>query len=167
MPLNIDFQQIFLHLFNFIILATGLYLLLYRPVVAFMDQRKAHYEEIERQAAEKDAAAQQKLDAYDARLKAADEEIQRRADDANRQLEARKQERLQRAQEQADKLIEEARRAAERERAAMLEGAKQDIADMVVSAAGKLADKEIDPAADRALYDRFLEEAQAAQEDRP
>ena len=62
---------------------------------------------------------------------------------------------------------DELRRAAERERAAMLEGAKQDIADMVVSAAGKLAGREIDPAADRALYDRFLEEAQAAQEDRP
>ena len=43
MPLNIDFQQIFLHLFNFIILALGLYLLLYRPVVAFMDKRQAHY----------------------------------------------------------------------------------------------------------------------------
>ena len=162
MPLNIDFQQIFLHLFNFIILALGLYLLLYRPVVAFMDKRQAHYEELDRQAAEKDAAAQQKLDAYDARLKAADEEIQRRNADANRQLEAKRQERLQRAQEQADKLVEEARKAAERERAAMLEGA-----EMVVSAAGKVADKEIDPAADRALYDRFLEEAQAAQEDRP
>ena len=167
MPLNIDFQQIFLHLFNFIILALGLYLLLYRPVVAFMDKRQAHYEELDRQAAEKDAAAQQKLDAYDARLKAADEEIQRRNADANRQLEAKRQERLQRAQEQADKLDEEARKAAERERAAMLEGAKKDIPEMVVSAAGKLADKEIDPAADRALYDRFLEEAQAAQEDRP
>ena len=167
MPLNIDFQQIFLHLFNFIILALGLYLLLYRPVVAFMDKRQAHYEELDRQAAEKDAAAQQKLDAYDPRLKAADEEIQRRNADANRQLEAKRQERLQRAQEQADKLVEEARKAAERERAAMLEGAKKDIAEMVVSAAGKLADKEIDPAADRALYDRFLEEAQAAQEDRP
>ena len=122
MPLNIDFQQIFLHLFNFIILATGLYLLLYRPVVAFMDQRKAHYEEIDRQAAEKDAAAQQKLDAYDARLKAADEEIQRRADDANRQLEARKQERLQRAQEQADKLIGHRRHGRQRGRKARRQG---------------------------------------------
>lgn len=166
MPLNIDFQQIFLHLFNFIILATGLYLLLYRPVVAFMDKRRAHYEELDRQAAEKNAAAQQKLDEYDARLKAADEEIQRRTADANRQFEAKKQERLQRAQAQADQLIEEARKAADRERAAMLAGAKKDIAEMVVSAAGKLADREIDPAADRALYDRFLEEAQAAQEEK-
>ena len=31
-PLNIDFQQILLHLLNFAILGGGLYLLLYKPV---------------------------------------------------------------------------------------------------------------------------------------
>ena len=41
-PLNIDWQQILLHLFNFLILFGGLYLLLYRPVKAFMDKRTAY-----------------------------------------------------------------------------------------------------------------------------
>ena len=36
-PLNIDWQQILLHLLNFVILAGGLYLLLYQPVKAFME----------------------------------------------------------------------------------------------------------------------------------
>ena len=40
-PLNIDWQQILLHLFNFAILAGGLYLLLYKPVKRFMEQREA------------------------------------------------------------------------------------------------------------------------------
>ena len=31
-PLNVDWQQILLHLFNFIILFGGLWLLLYKPV---------------------------------------------------------------------------------------------------------------------------------------
>ena len=30
-PLNIDWQQILLHLFNFVILAGGLYFILYKP----------------------------------------------------------------------------------------------------------------------------------------
>ena len=38
-PLNIDFQQILLHLLNFAILGGGLYLLLYKPVVTAL--RKA------------------------------------------------------------------------------------------------------------------------------
>ena len=37
-PLNIDWQQILLHLLNFVILAGGLYLLLYQPVKAFMEK---------------------------------------------------------------------------------------------------------------------------------
>lgn len=36
-PLNIDWQQILLHLFNFSILVGGLYLLLFKPVKNFMD----------------------------------------------------------------------------------------------------------------------------------
>ena len=40
MPLNIDWQQILLHLLNFVILAGGLYFLLYKPVKNFMLARK-------------------------------------------------------------------------------------------------------------------------------
>ena len=41
LPLNIDLQQIFLHMLNFVILAGGLYFILYSPVKKFMDQRAA------------------------------------------------------------------------------------------------------------------------------
>ena len=54
-PLNIDWQQIILHLLNFAILAGGLYFLLYRPVRKFMDQREEHYRQMENEA-------QQRLD---------------------------------------------------------------------------------------------------------
>lgn len=51
-PLNIDWQQILLHLMNFVILAGGLYFLLYKPVKAFMDKRAAYYQEQADQAAQ-------------------------------------------------------------------------------------------------------------------
>lgn len=41
-PLNVDWQQILLHLFNFIILFGGLWLLLYKPVKDFMAKREAY-----------------------------------------------------------------------------------------------------------------------------
>ena len=50
-PLNIDWQQILLHLLNFVILEGGLYLLLYKPVKAFMDKRTAYYRDQDAQAA--------------------------------------------------------------------------------------------------------------------
>ena len=43
LPLNIDVQQILLHFFNFAILFVGLYLILYKPVKDFMDNRTAKY----------------------------------------------------------------------------------------------------------------------------
>ena len=49
-PLNIDWQQILLHLLNFAILAGGLYFLLYKPVKDFMDKRTAYYKEMDDQA---------------------------------------------------------------------------------------------------------------------
>ena len=144
MPLNINFQQILLHMFNFVILAFGLYMLLYKPVVAFMKKREDHFADLEKQAQEAKSQAEATLAEYNAKLAGADEEIRQK----------------QRAQADADKLLKNARGAAEQERNAMLEGAKKDIAQMVVSATGKLMDKENDPAFDKALYDSFLKAAQ-------
>lgn len=40
-PLNIDWQQILLHFFNFSILVGGLYLLLFKPVKRFMESGRS------------------------------------------------------------------------------------------------------------------------------
>ena len=50
-PLNIDWQQILLHLLNFVILAGGLYLLLYKPVKTFVEKRQLYYQEQDAKAA--------------------------------------------------------------------------------------------------------------------
>ena len=156
MPLNINFQQILLHMFNFVILAFGLYMLLYKPVVAFMKKREDHFADLEKQAQEAKSQAEATLAEYNAKL----EEIRQKNAAAAQEADRQRQERMQRAQADADKLLKNARGAAEQERNAMLEGAKKDIAQMVVSATGKLMDKENDPAFDKALYDSFLKAAQ-------
>ena len=160
MPLNINFQQILLHMFNFVILAFGLYMLLYNPVVAFMKKREDHFADLEKQAQEAKSQAEATLAEYNAKLAGADEEIRQKNAAAAQEADRQRQERMQRAQADADKLLKNARGAAEQERNAMLEGAKKDIAQMVVSATGKLMDKENDPAFDKALYDSFLKAAQ-------
>ena len=57
MPLNIDWQQILLHLFNFVILAAGLTFLLFNPVRKFLENRRKHFEEREDSAARKEKSA--------------------------------------------------------------------------------------------------------------
>lgn len=74
-PLNIDWQQILLHFFNFSILVGGLYLLLFKPVKNFMDKREKHYADMESAAVDREkdtealkAAMAQREAALDAEL---------------------------------------------------------------------------------------------------
>ena len=68
MPLNIDWQQILLHLLNFVILFTGLWFLLYKPVRSFMQKRKEHYEKMDADAEKKHAEAEEKRAVYEEKL---------------------------------------------------------------------------------------------------
>ncbi|MFR3310210.1 MAG: ATP synthase F0 subunit B [Christensenellales bacterium] len=74
-PLNINFQQILLHLLNFVILAGGLYFLLYGPVKKFMDGRQKHYSDLKAQTEDELAKAKALEREYRERLSAADAEI--------------------------------------------------------------------------------------------
>lgn len=108
MPLNINFQQILLHMFNFVILAFGLYMLLYKPVVAFMKKREDHFADLEKQAQEAKSQAEATLAEYNAKLAGADEEIRQKNAAAAQEADRQRQERMQRAQADADKLLKNA-----------------------------------------------------------
>lgn len=137
-PLNIDWQQIFLHLFNFAILATGLYLLLYKPVKNFMDKRIEYYRQLDEEAKAKLSEAEEIKADYDKQLKKADEEIAaREAASTEAMLQASERE-MQQAKEQADKIIADAKKEAEREHDRIIDNAQKEVADMVTIATEKL-----------------------------
>ena len=76
-PLNIDWQQILLHFFNFSILVGGLYLLLFKPVKDFMAKREQHYQAIDDDAAAKLREAEEKVKSADERVAALDNELRK------------------------------------------------------------------------------------------
>ena len=73
--LGIDIQQILLHLLNFVILFTGLYVLLYGPVKKFMDSRIEEYKKQDDEAEEKLKNAEKLEAEYKEKLAGADAEI--------------------------------------------------------------------------------------------
>ena len=75
MPLNIDLQQIFLHLFNFTLLFGILYFLLYSPVKNFMAKREGYYANMEKEANANLESAIKEKETYSALRQGADEEI--------------------------------------------------------------------------------------------
>lgn len=161
MPLNIDFQQIFLHLFNFVILFAILYLLLYKPVKDFMDKRTAHYEELDAKAKADLAAAAEAKESCEERLAGVEDEIARRRSEAAAQAEETRRAAVKQAEDEAKKLLADARRNAEEECARMKQEAEGEIVELVAAAAEKLVGQSTTAEA----FDRFLDAAKRSDPD--
>lgn len=137
-PLNIDWQQILLHLFNFVILAGGLYFLLYKPVRDFMDKRTAYYQSLDADTKKKLAEAGKLEAEYQSRLADAEKEIREQKARVLREAEAKAASVLEEAGKQKEQLMSDAVIAARREKERIVEDARVEIAELAVAAAAKI-----------------------------
>ena len=152
-PLNIDPQQILLHWMNLAILTGGLYFLLYQPVKTFLAKREEYYRDLDRQAQDKLARAEQLQADYQKKLDGAEEEIHQARAKAQQSLQQSVQEQLDQAQAQAQLIVTRAHADAERTREQALYDSQQDIRRLAETAAKRLALHE-DP------FDQFLDLAE-------
>lgn len=152
MPLNINLQQILLHWMNLAILTGGLYFLLFKPVKQFMEKREAHYRQLEEQAEDKLAQAEQLRADCQARLDRADEDIRRERAHAQQAAQQAAQEQLAQAEEQAKHIVAKAKVEAEQRREHALRKSQKELRELAAQAAKKLAAQ---PGAD--AFDQFLE----------
>lgn len=137
-PLNIDWQQILLHVFNFAVLAAGLYVLLYKPVKDFMNGRTAYYAQMNADAESKAEHAAALEKEHQAQLDRAEDEIRQKKEAADRELEAKKRAALQTARAEADKIIADARKTAQTEHDKILASAQEEIGELAAAAAERL-----------------------------
>ena len=151
MPLNIDLQQICLHLFNFTLLLAILYFLLYQPVKDFMAKREAYYADMEHKAQEALDRAREAQTACEEKLAQADEEIHRRGEEAQGAAAQAADARLALAEAEAGRILERARADAQAERQRAAGEARREVSDMVMAAVEKLV-----LADTAAAYDQFL-----------
>lgn len=160
MPLNIDWQQILLHLFNFALLFTILYVLLYKPVKKFMDQRSSYYKELDEKARKsvEDGAAAQSM--YEQRLEKADEEIDEIRTKASEEAGQIREKIIAEAKEESAQIIESAKAAAIRERDHILDDAGAEISKMVTEATAKIVFADADSA-----YEQFLNAVEGSEHD--
>lgn len=154
-PLNIDWQQILLHLFNFLILFGGLYLLLYRPVKAFMDKRTAYYADMDAEAKRKLTDAQNEEKQYRDHLTNVENEaaaLKQQAMESARQAAA---EQLRQAKEERRAILDRAQKEAAQEKARVLAEAGTEIDALVAEAVDKLL-----PPSGKASLDDFLDKVE-------
>lgn len=154
MPLNIDLQQIFLHLLNFTILFAVMYFLLYKPVKEFMDKRAAYYEDLDKQAQDKLAEAERVRLDYQQKLKAADDEIQEKSNQAQRLAMEAAEQQIKKAQAEAERVLAKASVEARAEKERALNEARSEVEEMIAIATEKLI---LDNTSE--AYEQFLEAA--------
>ena len=154
-PLNIDWQQILLHFFNFSILVGGLYLLLFKPVKSFMAKREKHYADMESAAVAREKDTEE-LKAEMAKREAAfDTELEEKRAAAAKEAEAFAQQQRDAATAQADRILSDAKAAAESERQKIVAEANREAVAIAEDAMEKLLAKETSRA-----YDSFVNAAE-------
>ena len=162
MPLNIDPQQILLHMFNLVLLFGILYLLLYKPVHDFMDKREEEYKQRDEstKGALEDA---EKLKAeYEAKLVEAEKENAIERANISAAAEADREKIIAEAHEHAAGIVNDARDKAQKEHDRLIARAQSEIAEYVSKAAEKIVMKEGDLTDD---FDSFFESVEAAKKD--
>lgn len=156
MPLGIDFLQIFLHMFNVVILFGGLYILLYSPVKKFMKQREEHYKQVDEDTNNALKEANRMKEERQAQLDGVALEIAEERQNAAKEIRDMRAQRIKEVQEEASRIISKAEADAQRKRKEIVDGARDDISTLIAEAADKLlldGDTE-------GFYDAFLDEAE-------
>ncbi len=156
MPLNIDFLQVLLHMLNFVILAGGLTFLLFKPVNRFLEERRAYFENRERENTEK-AEENERLKAeYEKKLEDAKEEIARMRQQAETESTDAAKACIAAAKEQAQAIMLAAEKDAEARKEHILDSAQTEIGELILSATQKLLSDTVTPERNQALYDEFI-----------
>ena len=156
LPLNIDFQQILLHLLNFTLLFAGLYFLLYNPVRKFMKKREQRYEEMQRSADEVLEHAMEAKNTYEGKLRAADEEIAAKKKQTAEELGQLRRKKTKEAEDEASRILEDARTEGQAMRDQIVDSAKEQITDLMDEIARKaLVNEDVST-----TFDAFLDVAE-------
>ncbi len=162
MPLNIDPQQILLHLFNLVLLFGILYVLLYKPVHDFMKKREEEYEKRDRDTKEALSDAEKLKAEYENKLVEADKEAAAKRAEISAQAESAREKIISDAHERADEIVAGAHDKARKEHDRLIARAQTEIAEYVSKAAEKVVMREGDLTDD---FDSFFENVDASKDD--
>lgn len=158
-PLNIDWQQILLHLLNFVVLFAVLYFLLYDPVKKFMNKRVEYYKNLDDEAKANLSKSEKAKEEYLKKISEAEGDALSIKEQARKSAEDAHINKIKQAESEAEKILADARQNAERERTKILKEAQEEIMEMVTSATKKL----IVNSSSSDAFDSFLDAAKRSE----
>ena len=149
---------LFFQIINTIILYLALKRFLFKPISKFMKSRQDSIIESIQGAEVKNEEALALKAQYEDKLSQAEEEGRQLVREAAKRAEARAEEIIQDAQKRAEKILEKSEEDIKREHARAVNVLKDQMASIVVMAAGKMINKDLDEKGHAALIEEFLDE---------
>ena len=155
-PLNINFQQILLHLLNFTILFMALYFILYKPVKKFMDKRVEAYKEMDDKANLNLKEAEEKKEELDKKIRNFDIETKELKVKARKEMDEQRLKMLSEAKAEAEDILIKAEEEANNKKTEIIKSAEKEITEMIA----KGAEKVISGSTAADAFDEFLKETE-------
>ena len=143
--LGIDWLKIVIHFVVFAILAGGLYLMLYKPILRFIRNRQENIQKGIDEGKAMQEEGQAVKEEYDRKMADIDAERDRVIADAQAQSEQIVADAHAQVQKECTQIKEDARRKAEAEQQAAKEELRQDAGKVAVDLAGAILEREISP----------------------
>jgi len=157
--LGLNPRTLLVQAFAFLILYFLFRKFLWQPILGLMDTRQEEVSDIYAQAEAARTAAENARKDYEVRMARADEESRERIATALAQANTMKDEIIENAREQADRIVLAGRENVRREMEKAQVQIRDTAARMAVDVAGRIIQREMDPAAQRALVDQFIDSA--------
>ena len=154
--LGLEWQSVVLHLFNLVVLAVGLYLLLFKPVKRKIKERQAKVKKIEKENAELNEEVKKMKESTEAVLSDAKKEAAVIHENAVKAANQKADDIVSSARREAKSLIERTEQEMEEEHRKLQSDIEKQIADVSVAVAEKVLGREVTPEDDRKLIEESL-----------
>lgn len=157
--LSVDPFNLICTVVNLLILFVALRIFLFKPVQNIIAKRQALADAQLAKAADAQKEAESLKEQYNASLAKTEDEKLQILSEARKDADAQYRKIVSDAEDRAKQIREQAVTEAKQQKDRMLKNTEQEIADMVVEAAGKIVGSRSGAKIDRSLYDEFLNKA--------
>lgn len=156
--LRLDFNLLFT-IINVIVLYLLLRHFLLKPVMDIINKRETMVSQSIENARESESKASELKSRYEEKMKAAAEDGKKLVEEARAEAKTVQERMIKEAGEQADRIVENAHKTADADQEKALREAEAQIAGLVLAAAAKVVQGEMDDMKNQAFYDKYIAEA--------
>ena len=152
-----DWRVLIVQAGGFLLLLVVFKLFLFKPIMSVLDARRGEIEGGYKDAEAHRQEAEELRAQYEQRLASVEEEIRGKITEAIKDGQRMREEILADSRAKADGILTKAQEEIHREQEKAMVQLKTTVADLAISAAGKLIEEKLDPAKHRQLVTRFID----------